>query len=130
MKAKLLVNISNIGEVLVVIGAIFWIAGWELVNYIFTLGTILFALGRLLEKHPETHNIALRRLYIQRIIGVVILIFAALLMFFYRQLNGYEISEYQIHATSSAWLLPFIIFVLIEIYTAFRIPSELKKEEQ
>ncbi len=130
MKAKLLVNISNIGEVLVVIGAIFWITGWEFVNYIFTLGTILFALGRILEKHPETQNIALRRLYIQRIIGVVLLISAALLMFFYRQLNGYEISEYQIHATSSAWLLPFIIFVLIEIYTAFRIPSELKKEEQ
>ena len=98
-------------------------------NYVFAVGTLLFAIGRLLEKHPQS-TITLRRLYTQRIIGVVVLVLAALLMFFYERINGFEISDYKVHATASAWLLPFFIFVVIELYTAFRIPSELKKENK
>lgn len=121
--------IANIGEVLVLIGAAFWITGWEFINYVFAVGTLLFTVGRLFEKHPES-TITLRRLYTQRTIGVVVLILAALLMFFYDRINGFEISDYEVHATASAWLLPFFIFVVIELYTAFRIPSELKKQDK
>ena len=128
-KDKVLGYIANLGEVLVLIGAAFWITGWEFMNYVFAVGTLLFAIGRLLEKHPQS-TITLRRLYTQRIIGVVVLIIAALLMFFYEHINGFEISDYKVHATASAWLLPFFIFVVIELYTAFRIPSELKKENK
>lgn len=128
-KQNVLGYIANIGEVLVLIGAAFWIAGWEFINYVFAVGTLLFTVGRLFEKHPES-TITLRRLYIQRTIGVVVLILAALLMFFYDRINGFEISDYEVHATASAWLLPFFIFVVIELYTAFRIPSELKKQDK
>ena len=128
-KQNVLGYIANIGEVLVLIGAAFWITGWEFINYVFALGTLLFTVGRLFEKHPES-TITLRRLYIQRTIGVVVLILAALLMFFYDRINGFEISDYEVHATASAWLLPFFIFVVIELYTAFRIPSELKKQDK
>jgi hypothetical protein len=122
--------IANIGEVLVLIGAAFWITGWEFINYVFAVGTLLFTLGRLFEKHPESTTITLRRLYTQRTIGVVVLVLSALLMFFYDRINGFEIGDYEVHATASAWLLPFFIFVVIELYTAFRIPSELKKENK
>ena len=128
-KQNVLGYIANIGEVLVLIGAAFWITGWEFINYVFALGTLLFTVGRLFEKHPES-TITLRRLYTQRTIGVVVLILAALLMFFYDRINGFEISDYEVHATASAWLLPFFIFVVIELYTAFRIPSELKKQDK
>ena len=121
--------IANLGEVLVLIGAAFWITGCEFLNYVFAVGTLLFAIGRLFEKHPQS-TITLRRLYIQRMIGVVVLILAALLMFFYESINGFEISDYKVHATASSLLLPFFIFVVIELYTAFRIPSELKKENK
>ena len=128
-KQNVLGYIANIGEVLVLIGAAFWITGWEFINYVFAVGALLFTVGRLFEKHPES-TITLRRLYIQRTIGVVVLILAALLMFFYDRINGFEISDYEVHATASAWLLPFFIFVVIELYTAFRIPSELKKQDK
>ena len=125
-KDKVLGYIANLGEVLVLIGAAFWITGWEFMNYVFAVGTLLFTIGRLFEKHPDS-TITLRRLYVQRTIGVVVLVLSALLMFFYDRINGIEISDYKVHATASAWLLPFFIFVVIELYTAFRIPSELKK---
>ena len=128
-KDNVLGYIANIGEVLVLIGAALWITGCEFLNYVFAVGTLLFTVGRLFEKHPES-TITLRRLYIQRTIGVVVLILAALLMFFYDRINGFEISDYEVHATASAWLLPFFIFVVIELYTAFRIPSELKKQDK
>jgi hypothetical protein len=128
-KDNVLGYIANIGEVLVLIGAALWITGCEFLNYVFAVGTLLFAIGRFFEKHPQS-TLTLRRLYLQRTIGVVILIVAALLMFFYEYINGIEISDYKVHATASAWLLPFFIFVVIELYTAFRIPSELKKENK
>ena len=128
-KDNVLGYIANIGEVLVLIGAALWITGCEFLNYVFAVGTLLFAIGRFFEKHPQS-TLTLRRLYLQRTIGVVVLIVAALLMFFYEYINGFEISDYQVHATASAWLLPFFIFVVIELYTAFRIPSELKKENK
>ena len=30
----------------------------------------------------------------------------------------------------SAWLITFVIFVVIEVYTAFRIPNQIKKEKE
>jgi hypothetical protein len=30
---------------------------------------------------------------------------------------------------STAWLIPFVVFVVIELYTAFRIPARIKKEK-
>ena len=128
-KDNVLGYIANIGEVLVLIGAALWITGCEFLNYVFAVGTLLFAIRRFFEKHPQS-TLTLRRLYLQRTIGVVVLIVAALLMFFYEYINGFEISDYKVHATASAWLLPFFIFVVIELYTAFRIPSELKKENK
>ncbi len=129
-KERILVGVSNVGETLVVIGAVIWITGWHLAEYLFVAGTLLFAVGRFLERHPQNSNITLKRLYIQRIIGILFLIAAMLLMTFHSQVNGFSISDYQVRSTASAWLLPFTIFAVIEVYTAFRIPSEQNKERQ
>lgn len=128
-KAKLTDYIANTGETLVIIGAAMWITQWEVAKFIFAVGTLLFVVGRLAAKNPETHSITLKRLYVQRMIGLALLVVAALLMFFYESLNGLEITDYVVRSTPSAWLLPFMIFVVLELYTAFRIPTEIKKEQ-
>ena len=107
--------LANLGEILVIIGAAVWITGWGGVAYVFAAGTVMFAAGRLQERHPETQNVVLRRLYRQQAIGVIMLMVAAGVMLFYTP-------------SRTAWLIPFIIFTVVELYTAFRIPSELKKE--
>lgn len=129
-KDKILNTTANAGEILVIIAAAIWLTGWEGTKYVFALGTILFATGRFLESHPDSQTITLKRLYVQRNIGVVMLILAAVLMFTFQYINGYEIQDYVVRATPTAWLLPFMIFVVLELYTAFRIPSEIKKNKQ
>lgn len=117
------------GEILIVIGTALWITGWEPVKYIFAIGALIFATGRLLMPH-EGNNVTLRRLYTQQNIGAIFAIISALLMFFYDKLNGFEITDYVVRATKSAWLLPFVIFVVLEVYTTFRLSSELKKTQE
>ena len=117
MKTKIIGLSASLGEILVVIGAAIWITGWIGASYVFVVGTILFAVGRLLEKHPESQNIVLNRLYKQQSIGIIMLVISAGMMLFY---------PYQ----RTAWLIPFIIFVVAETYSAFRIPAELEKDKK
>ena len=127
---KILTSITNVGELLVVLGASLWITRLTFTEYIFTIGVVLFVACRLMERHEDSSNTALKRLYVQRILGSVMLILSASLMLFHSQLNGFVISDYVVHVTPAAWLVPFMIFAVIEIYTAFRIPAEQKKDLQ
>ncbi len=127
IKKQLLEYAVISGEILMIICSTAWITGWESVKYIYTIGTLLFAVGRFMIPHQSNTTVTLRRLYIQQTIGTVFALISAFLMLFYNTLNGIEIQEYVIRSTPSAWLLPFIIFVILEVYTAFRIPSELNK---
>ena len=126
-KTKLSINIANTGETLVVLGAALWITGWAPTPYIFAFGTLLFAIGRLLEPRPQDAGITLRRLFTMRFIGIIVLAISAALMFVYESLNGIEVGDYVVNSTPAAWLLPFFIFVVLEVYTTFRIAYELKK---
>lgn len=128
-KQKLMEIIAVSGEILIIAGAAVWITGWVGSRFIFALGALLFATGRLCSEHEgKNGDVVLRRLYVQQNIGVVFALIAALLMFFYDRLNGIEVFDYVVRSTASAWLLPFFIFVVLEVYTTFRISSELKKE--
>lgn len=128
-KQKLMEIIAVSGEILIIAGAAVWITGWVGSRFIFALGALLFATGRLFSEHEgKNGDVVLRRLYVQQNIGVVFALIAALLMFFYDRLNGIEVFDYVVRSTASAWLLPFFIFVVLEVYTTFRISSELKKE--
>ena len=127
-KQKLMEIIAISGEMLIIVGAAIWITGWESSKYIFALGALLFATCRLFSEHEgKADNLVLRRLYVQQSIGVIFSLIAAMLMFFYERLNGIEVFDYVVRSTPSAWLLPFFIFVVLEVYTTFRISSELKK---
>jgi drug/metabolite transporter (DMT)-like permease len=55
-----------------------------------------------------------RRLRRQQILGAVLLVFAGVLMFVTKH---------------NEWVLCLTIAAILELYTAFRIPSELEKEK-
>lgn len=117
MKNKYFEIIATIGEVLILVGTALWITRWSWIQYVFVAGAVMFAVGRLLFKNPETTNFVLKRLYRQQAIGVIMVLIASGMMLFY-------------HTPNTGWLVPFIIFVVFETYTAFRIPAVIKKEEK
>ena len=113
---------------MVVLGAAIWIAFPDIAGYVFAAGTLLFAFGRLAGPDSDWRQVkrnddsyVLRRLYRQRIAAIVILAIAAV---FINLPAGFYMGFY---IRRSFWLLPFIVFVVFEAYTAFRIPAIEKK---
>lgn len=102
------------GAILLLVGAMLQITRWEFSPYIYTLGAILFAYVQVMDGY-EGKNLIIRRLRRQQILGAVILVFAGVLMFLTRH---------------NEWILCLTIAAVLELYTAFRIPSELEKEKQ
>lgn len=107
--------IASLGEILVIVGAATWAIHWMAADYVFAIGAVLFLIGRLFFKYSKTTNIALRRLIRQQKIGAVMAVISAGMMSFYPY-------------SPTGWLVPFVVFVVFETYTAFRIPAEMKKE--
>lgn len=111
---KELATIQMIGAVLLLVGAMLQITRWELSPYIYTVGSILFAYAQVMSGY-EGKNLIVRRLRRQQILGATLLVFAGVLMFVTR---------------NNEWILCLSIAAVLELYTAFRIPSELEKEKK
>ena len=128
---KLLGYVEVAGLTLVVVAAGLW--GFPMADLrvaagiVMVVATVLLALGRFLPQPfymifpvHDSRRLTLRRLYHQRVFGWVGLAVAAVLMLlpvgFYA---GFWVG-------SSSWLVPFVFFVVVEVYTAFRIPRAEK----
>jgi len=103
-----------VGAVLLLIGAMLQITRWEFAPYLYTLGAILFAYVQVMDGY-DGKNLIIRRLRRQQILGAVLLVFAGVLMFVTRH---------------NEWILCLTVAAVLELYTAFRIPSELEKEKK
>ena len=113
MNKRLLGPLTCLGEILVIIGAAIWITGWKGAGIVFAIGAVVFAACRIIEHHCNGYDdkpLTLRRLYRQRMIGAVMVVISAVMMLFY-------------DLSPTGWLVPFIVFTVTEIYTAFRIPK-------
>ena len=121
---KVLGYMEMTGETLVVIASALWITQMAWVPYVFACGAIVFAIGRMMQ-NTETDNLTLRRLYRQRHMGIIILLITAAVMFLHP--GFYNVMGYNVHVAKSTWLITFIVFCIIEVYTAFRIPNVIKK---
>ena len=106
--------IQMAGAILLLIGAMLQITRWELSPYIYTLGAVLFAYVQAMSRY-EGKNLIIRRLRRQQILGAVLLVFAGVLMFVTRH---------------NEWVLCLSAAAVIQLYTAYRIPSELEKENK
>lgn len=102
-----------VGAVLLLVGAVLQITRWELSSYLYTLGAVLFAYVQVMCRY-EGKNLIVRRLRRQQIIGAVLLVFAGVLMFTSKR---------------NEWIVCLTIAAVLELYTAWRIPSELEKEK-
>ena len=103
-----------VGAVLLLVGAMLQITRWELSPYLYTIGAVLFAYVQVMSRY-EGKNLIIRRLRRQQILGAVLLVFAGVLMFVTKH---------------NEWVLSLTIAAILELYTAYRIPSELEKENK
>lgn len=129
MSQKFLGYLEVVGETIVVIAAALWVTHSEVVAYVFAAGTVLFAIGRLaqnwdavLSETPPQKRLNMRRLLRQRNIGMILLMVAAVLMFVR---HSYHLGQ-NVYLFLSSWIVPFTCFVVIEVYTAFRMPYLMK----
>lgn len=90
------------GELLVILGAILWMQHWAIVPYVYALGAALFIIGRL-------------KLGMRRAASMWLAVSAALMFFDHTTYIGYDM-----YILPSYWLVPFIGFVVNEVYDAFR----------
>ena len=103
-----------VGAVLLLVGAMLQITRWELSPVLYTVGAVLFAYVQVVQGRYDGKNLIIRRLRRQQIIAAMLLIFAGVLMFVTRH---------------NEWVLCLSAAAVIQLYTAFRIPSEMEKEK-
>jgi len=105
--------VQVVGAVLLLVGVMLQITRWELSPYIYTVGAVMFAYVQVMSRY-EGQNLIVRRLRRQQVLGAVLLVFAGVLMFVTRH---------------NEWVLCLSAAAVLQLYTAFRIPSELEKEK-
>lgn len=111
--SKIYQIVQGVGAVLLLVGAMLQITRWELSPILYTIGAVMFAYVQVMSRY-EGKNLIVRRLRRQQILGAVLLVFAGVLMFVTKH---------------NEWVLCLTVAAVLELYTAFRIPSELEKEK-
>ena len=111
--SKIYQIVQGVGAVLLLVGAMLQITRWELSPILYTIGAVMFAYVQVMSRY-EGKNLIIRRLRRQQILGAVLLVFAGILMFVTKH---------------NEWVLCLTVAAILELYTAFRIPSELEKEK-
>lgn len=108
------------GGVLLIVGAagyMFWPVGaWAM----FVVGSLMFSCMQMLQRY-DGRNFTLLRLRRQQLLGAVAFLVAACLMTMQTFRFGF--------AWRNEWVVALAIGCVLELYTAFRIPAELKKEQ-
>ena len=119
-----------VGETLMIIAVALWITHAAWVPYLFAAAVVIFSVGRLaqgndsiLAETPQENQLRVVRLLRQRSFAIVFLFITAAFMFADTPMHIYQ----DIFILKSSWLVPFICFSVIEVYTAFRLPQLTKK---
>lgn len=87
---------------------------------IFALGTVCYASMQILMSY-EGQNIIIRRLRRQQILSDVLLLVTAILLI----MNTWHVGPIK----GDLWKLTLTIAAVMQLYTAFRIPQELKRDK-
>ena len=113
----------NLGGVMMLIGAIMPMEPslMTYAAYIYMCGALTFGCMQLLQRYDGC-NIALMRLRRQQIVASFLLIAAGIM--FIMKVNA--IAPFR----GDEWQVALCIAAFIELYTAFRIPAEIKKENE
>lgn len=113
--------IMNLGGLALVVGALMPIFGEPLLDfspYVYGVGALCFCPMQMLARY-EGQNFVVRRLRRQQLLGALLLLVAAVLMF----MSRYNFGPFQ----GVEWQMAIALGAVFELYTAFRIPAALKK---
>lgn len=113
----------NAGGILLLIGAMIplFLQDATAAPYVFTIGALLFGGVQLFQKN-KAPGLVVRRLYRQQKLGAMALVAAGFMMFCSR----YGVRPFD----GSEWQLALAVGAILEIYTAFRIPAAILKEDR
>ena len=110
---KLQQTVYIIGGILLVVGAALYITRWVGAPYVYIAGSFMFGAMQMLDRYTG-NNFILRRLRRQQLVGAIALMLAGVLM---------------LASNHNEWILCLLVGCIFELYTAFRIPQELEKEQ-
>lgn len=106
--------LSWVGALLLFVGLAIKITAWAYAPYIYIIGAAIFAYTQVMDRY-EGKNIIIKRLRRQQILGASLLVFTGVVM---------------ILCKHNEWIACLTIASVMELYTAFRIPQELEKENR
>lgn len=113
----------TLGGLLLLVGALLPMVPTlsDFAPYVFCAGALLFGTLQLVQRY-EGRNVTVRRLRRQQMLGACLLMISACLLlvtaFRLLPLRGGE------------WKVVLAIAAVLELYTSFRLPTELEKEEK
>ncbi len=108
------------GAVLTLVGAAAFLTGRPFALYLYAVGACAFASMQLRAGY-EGDNFVIRRLRVQQVVGALLLVCTA--FFMAMRVFGFGFARRQ------EWVVCLAVACVLELYTAFRIPAELEKEE-
>lgn len=106
--------IAVAGAVVLFVGLILQFVKFEYAPYIYIVGALMFGWIQAKTGRNFGKNIVLRRLKRQQLIGAMLLVIAGVMMIVWHH---------------NEWILCLSVAAVLELYTAYRIPYEEKKEE-
>ena len=116
------------GALLMVVGAGGSVVRWDAAPWLFGAGALAFTIMQMQQQY-EGRNFTLRRLRRIVLFSDFLLLLTAALMFISRwpQLGGLDWLTY-VNYVHNNWVVTLLIAAILQLYTTYRIDSELKKE--
>lgn len=128
----------TIGGVLLLVGAMAMITGWDFAPYIYLLGSVMFASAQMSDRY-DGDDMILKRLRLQQVLGSILLVITGFLMFsdnYHQQLMFNNSMNDTLRAfllsltAKNSWIVTLCIATLFELYSSFRIDARNKELEE
>ena len=119
--------IMVVGALLMVVGAVMGLFKLSWFPFVYAVGAIGFASMQMLQRY-EGSNLTIRRLRRIMLLSDILLLFVAVLMFA-SQGNALGLDWiYYLNYVHNNWIVVLLIAAALQLYTSFRIGSEVEKE--
>lgn len=116
-----------VSALLMVAGAAAGLFRWPYFPYVYAMGAVGYASMQLLQRY-EGQNFVIRRLRRVMILSDVLLLFTGVLMFA-SQDNALGLDRYvYLQYVNNNWVVILLVAAILQLYTTYRISSELEKE--
>ena len=118
-----------VGAALMVVGAGISLTGWGGAPYVFFAGALCFTSMQMLQRY-DGPNITIRRLRRIMIISDMLLLLVGALMFADYG-NPFELDQITyLKYIHNNWVVVLLLAAILQLYTVYRISSELEKEKK